>query len=98
MIPTDEHSREADLPLPVTPEEALAIYHLGLIDSIFLLMAKGWRAIPSDQDYEELTSDELDDPDFVNDFADAQLELWSRYSTTRIPSYFPHLPTRHLVD
>ena len=39
-------------------------------------MAKDWRVDAEDDDYEELTYDELDDPDFLKDFAEATLELW----------------------
>jgi hypothetical protein len=64
------------LPHRVTPVEALGLYRRGYIDAPFLLMAKDWRLDPLDDDFEELTPDELDDPDFLTDFAAATLELW----------------------
>ncbi|MEO7028016.1 MAG: hypothetical protein ABI147_01270 [Acidobacteriaceae bacterium] len=67
------------LPRSVTAEEALALHRRGFFDDPFLLMAKDWRVDPVDDDYEELNDDELDHEDFLTDFADATLELWSRY-------------------
>lgn len=67
------------LPHRVTAVEALVLYHRGLIDEPFLLMAKDWRVDPEDDDYEELTPDELDDEDFLTDFANATLELWPHH-------------------
>jgi hypothetical protein len=64
-------------PYPVSPSEALSLHHRDLLDGQpFLLMAKDWRIDAEDDDYEELTSDELDDPEFLEDFAFATLELW----------------------
>ncbi len=66
-----------NIPGRVTAREALLLHRRGLLDGQpFLLMAKDWRVDPEDDDYEELTCDELDDPDFLEDFAQATLELW----------------------
>jgi len=65
------------IPGRVTAQEALNLHRRVLLDGQpFLLMAKDWRVDPEDDDYEELTYDELDDPDFLKDFAEATLELW----------------------
>ena len=65
------------LPQRISPLQALHLHRRGLLDGQpFLLMAKDWRVDPEDDDYEELTYDELDDPDFLKDFAEATLELW----------------------
>ena len=65
------------IPGRVTAQEALNLHRRGLLDGQpFLLMAKDWRVDTEDDDYEELTYDELDDPDFLKDFAEATLELW----------------------
>jgi len=65
------------IPGRVTAQEALNLHRRGLLDGQpFLLMAKDWRVDPEDDDYEELTYDELNDPDFLKDFAEATLELW----------------------
>ena len=65
------------IPGRVTVREALNLHRRGLLDGQpFLLMAKDWRVDPEDNDYEELTYDELDAPDFLEDFAEATLELW----------------------
>ena len=65
------------IPGGVTAQEALNLHRRGLLDGQpFLLMAKDWRVDAEDDDYEELTYDELDDPDFLKDFAEATLELW----------------------
>jgi hypothetical protein len=65
------------IPGRVTAQEALNLHRRGLLDGQpFLLMAKDWRVDAEDDDYEELTYDELDDPDFLKDFAEATLELW----------------------
>jgi hypothetical protein len=66
------------LPHRITAEQALDFYRRGFIDEPFLLMAKDWRVDPEDDDFEELTADELDDADFLDDFASATLELWAR--------------------
>jgi hypothetical protein len=61
----------------ISAPEALRLHRRNLLDGKpFLLMAKDWRIEPEDDDYEELTADELDDPDFLEDFASATLELW----------------------
>jgi hypothetical protein len=65
------------LPQRISPREALELHRHGLLDGKpFLLMAKDWRVSPEDDDYEELTHDELADPEFLEDFAKATLELW----------------------
>jgi hypothetical protein len=66
-----------NVPGRVTAREALELHRRNLLDGQpFLLMAKDWRLDPEDDDYEELTCAELDDPDFLEDFAEATLELW----------------------
>jgi hypothetical protein len=68
------------LPRRIFATEAFELYRRGFIDEIFLLMAKDWRVdqLNENEDYEELTPDELDDEDFLIDFAEATLELWAK--------------------
>lgn len=65
------------LPYRLSATDALGFHRRGLLlDGPFLLMAKDWRVDWVDDDYEELTSFELNDPDFLEHFAEAILELW----------------------
>lgn len=70
-----------EFPLRISAESALGVH---LLQKQFgqmgiLIMAANWQdnPEPGEEDwFVELTSDELDDEDFLEDFAEAPFELW----------------------
>lgn len=69
--------------IPVTAEQALYFHHrLGHLHHMYMVMAANWRTNELDAEsgwFEELTADELESEDFLDDFAEATLQLWSRH-------------------
>ena len=75
-LKTELYPRRIDI------NEAL-YFHRRLVErhKVIMVMARYWRIKPiqGEEDwYEELTADELDDEDFLNDFANAEFQLWMR--------------------
>ena len=73
---------ELRFPMSVTPAQALSFHldHAELHD-LLMVMAADWLAYPEPGEEDwflELTPDELDDEDFLGNFAEAQLQLWLR--------------------
>lgn len=69
-------------PKRISLEEALDFYRnqAGKHD-IIMVAAAGWRVNPEPGEenwFEELTADEFEDEDFLEDFAEADLQLWMR--------------------
>lgn len=66
------------LPRRVSAVDALLLHRRNLLDGRpFLLMSNEWRLNAVEDDYEEVTAEELDDPDFLEDFAQVTFELWT---------------------
>ena len=73
---------ELRFPMSVTPAQALSFHrdHAELHD-LLMVMAADWHTNPEPGEegwFEELTSDEFQDEDFLSDFADARMQLWLR--------------------
>jgi hypothetical protein len=71
------------LPVAINIQTALAVYHLQRRHRISAvhIMAADWQENPEhgEEDwFVELTSDELEAEDFLEDFAEARFELWSQ--------------------
>jgi hypothetical protein len=51
------------------------------LHDVLMVVAAGWRSNSEAEEedwFEELCPDELEDEDFLDDFADAQFQLWVR--------------------
>lgn len=69
-------------PKGISTEEALNFHRMEVRKhNILMVMAAHWRECPEQGEedwFEELTADELDDEDFIEDFRTATLQLWMR--------------------
>ena len=69
-------------PKRISAKEALDFYrHESAKHDILMVAASGWRCDPepAEEDwFEELTADEFEDEDFLEVFAEADIQLWPR--------------------